>query len=521
MRKEYRFWLIAAAAGIAATAGLASLEGASRAAPNACADPLSATGSFGLDLTSEETAAIRRFYINHNDGCAWSDQSEATLEDALGRASDQGLDADRYHPDALRRPDYRSLAARDVAATAMALRYAHDMTSGRIALTQIDDDVAIPAPPFDAMSGLAEALERGDLASWLKGLEPEDPAYRRLVSALAAYRAAASRGGWTAIPSGPTLNLGQVDPRVDILRRRLRAEGDLATSPSGPLFDQATKQALQSFQRRHGLADDGRLGPATIAALNVPANDRLDQILANLERWRILGRALSATGVTVNAAAATAMLTEDHRLVLSMRAIVGDKKHPTPMLLSAIDAVVLNPPWVVPRSIIKHEIEPALRRDPGYLEKNRMSWIGNQLVQAPGPKNSLGLIKFDLPNPFSVYMHDTPARSLFTESMRARSHGCVRLERPLDLAIDLLKGDPAWSRDHLVSTIDRGATVKAPLPRRVSVAFLYWTVFVDDDGTVEFRDDLYGRDARLLAALRRQRPAPLASAHSEVGCETG
>ncbi|HLG88198.1 MAG TPA: L,D-transpeptidase family protein [Alphaproteobacteria bacterium] len=496
---------------------------AARAEAEDCANPLAlaATAMPDLDLTAEETAAIGRFYVARDNRCAWNLQSATTLKAVLARASEQGLDPDRYHADAIRARDTQDATSRDLTATAMALRYAYDMTMGRIDLTSVDDDTAIPVPSIDPAASLADAMEHGTLDNWLARLEPSDPAYRKLVTALAFYREVAGRGGWAPIAPGPTLDIGQSDPRVSSLKRRLSAEGYLPARISGHLFDQATKAALQSFQRRHGLVADGRLGGRTIAALNVPLDERLNQIEANLERRRILDRALPTSGVTVNAPAATATLTEDGQPILSMRAIVGDWQHPTPMLVSTIDTIVINPPWIIPRSIIRHEIEPALRRDPQYLEHNRMRWIGDQLVQAPGPRNSLGQIKFELPNRFSVYMHDTSTRALFAQDMRARSHGCVRLERPLDLALELLKADTNWSHDKLVSKIDEGKTTRVRLPTPVPVAFVYWTVFVDDDGALEFRDDLYGRDARLMDALRGRPTAPIKSAQAEICCNAG
>ena len=499
------------------------LVGPARAEANRCDDPLTAAAVAmpDLDLDAAETAALGRFYTARDNRCAWTKQAEAILEAVLASASEQGLDPDRYHVDAIRRRDAEDETSLDLTATAMALRYAHDMTMGRIDLNSVDDDVAIPVPSIDTASGLADAMDHGSVADWLDRLAPPGKDYHQLVTALAFYRDAASRGGWSAIAAGPTLDIGQSDSRVRALKRRLNAERYLATKEFGPHFDEATKTALQSFQRRHGLVPDGRLGRGTIAALNVSVDERVDQILANLERRRILGRALPASGVTVNAPSATAILTENGEPVVSMRAIVGDWEHPTPMLVSTIEAIVLNPPWVIPQSIIRHEIEPALGRDPRYLEHNRMRWIGGQLVQAPGPKNSLGQIKFELPNPFWVYMHDTPARALFAEDMRARSHGCVRLERPIDLAIALLKNDSRWSYDALVSKIDEDRTSRLNLPEPVAVAFVYWTVFADDDGTVDFRDDVYGRDARLMDALRGQRPAPTTSAKAETCCNSG
>jgi murein L,D-transpeptidase YcbB/YkuD len=192
----------------------------------------------------------------------------------------------------------------------------------------------------------------------------------------------------------------------------------------------------------------------------------------------------------------------DGETVSSMRAVVGDPEHQTPMLISAIRDVEINPPWIVPVSIIHKEIAPRLRRDPGYLAREAMSWRDGQLVQSPGPRNSLGRLKFEFANPFSVYLHDTPEHRLFALDMRALSHGCVRLEHPLDLAQALL--DDA-TQDPITQAIASGETSRMRLPTAMPVAVLYWSVLVEADGTVDFRDDLYHRDARLVAALRMPR----------------
>jgi murein L,D-transpeptidase YcbB/YkuD len=255
-----------------------------------------------------------------------------------------------------------------------------------------------------------------------------------------------------------------------------------------------------SFQRRHGIAPDGHVGRDTLRALNVSIEQRVQQIAANLERRRFFGHVVPATRIEVNAAAATMTLYRNWNAALAMRAVVGDPEHPTPMLVSfKLAAIVLNPPWVIPSSIIHKEMLPKEERQPGYLAHNDIHWSGRQLVQSPGPKNALGRIKFEFANPFSVYLHDTPAHSLFAKYDRADSHGCVRLEKPGDLALALL--NDKWPRDRIEQTIARGATVRIGVRDGPPVVLAYWTVFTDPDGMLEFRDDIYGRDAQLIAAM--------------------
>ncbi|MEI9987940.1 MAG: L,D-transpeptidase family protein [Aliidongia sp.] len=277
----------------------------------------------------------------------------------------------------------------------------------------------------------------------------------------------------------------------------------------GDKLDGKVLDALKHFQQRHGLTPDGRLGKQSFAALNVSLAERTGQIVANLERRREVARLLAPTRIEVNVAAATVTVLRDGQAVSMMRAIVGDAEHQTPMLISNIRDVEINPPWIVPASIIKKEIRPKMKRDPDYLAHNEMSWADGQLIQAPGDKNSLGHLKFEFANPFSVYLHDTPMHRLFALDGRALSHGCVRLEHPLDLAQTLLADA---TPDPIQQAIDSGTTSRMRLPASMPVAVLYWSVLVDPDGTVDFRDDLYKRDARLLAALHKPRRLPSAGA---------
>jgi len=288
------------------------------------------------------------------------------------------------------------------------------------------------------------------------------------------------------------------------LERRLRAEGDIADSDTDDDYNPIA-DGLRRFQRRHGNAARGRVDQKTLDALNVSAHEGVLQIAANLERWRTYSRIPAATRVEVNVAAAVMTLYRDNEPTMIMNVVVGKPKHDTPILQSTITTVVINPPWIVPKSIIEKEIKPAIERRPDYLEHNRMYWQGDQIIQEPGPGNSLGRIKFEFPNTYGVYLHDTPAHALFKDIDRAQSHGCVRLERPVDLAEELLRenGDE-WSREAIEQAIQEGETVRVQLAQEIPVTLTYWTAYVDDNGTVEFRPDVYGRDAPLAATLMPQ-----------------
>jgi murein L,D-transpeptidase YcbB/YkuD len=244
-----------------------------------------------------------------------------------------------------------------------------------------------------------------------------------------------------------------------------------------------------------------------LAALNVTAADRAEQIAANLERWRWMPRTLPARRVTVNIADASLSLLEAGQAPLSMRVVVGQPKKRTPMLDDQIRAVVLNPPWMVPHDIAVKEIWPKIRRDPGYMQ--REGYVvrpGGGLMQKPGPRCALGSIKFELSNPFDVYLHDTPSHSLFAQPNRALSHGCMRVEQPNALAKRLLADDPLWTAEKVDVAILTGKTQRIALKTPVPATVAYWTAFVDADGTMEFRPDVYGWDRDLRERLAANDP---------------
>jgi murein L,D-transpeptidase YcbB/YkuD len=332
---------------------------------------------------------------------------------------------------------------------------------------------------------------------------------------------------------------------VPALRRRLAASGDLPPSRARARVAAARYggdlvAAVRRFQARHGLHPDGIVGAATIAALNVSAAERARQVTLNLERWRWLPRALEARHIAVNAAAATLEAVEANRAVLTSRVVVGEPRFPTPVLRASVEAVVVNPPWRVPPSIATGEILPRLREDRWYLADNEIvileRWDSDafglgidwstvsaepfpfRLWQRPGPANPLGRLKLDMPNRFHVHLHDTPARSLFEGPVRAASHGCVRVERARALAAWVLDTPGAGEKPDVEAMIAAGATRRVAVPAPVPVYLLYWTAFVDAEGVLHFRDDVYGRDARLAAALEGRPAAPAIPGPAPAGC---
>jgi murein L,D-transpeptidase YcbB/YkuD len=390
--------------------------------------------------------------------------------------------------------------------------------------------------------GGGREIGNGDgVPATLAGLAPRAAGYARLREALAFYRGLAAHGGWPAIPPGGLLRLGDSGPRVAALAARLRATGELpaasasaaASDRTAPVrFDAALAAALSRFQAAHGLPAKGEVADeATLAALDVPVERRVRQLELNMERWRWMAGDLGSRYILVNLPDYLLTVVDGGRVAMTMKVIVGKASLETPVFSDLMTEIVLNPAWHIPDTIAAHEIVPALLRDPGYLRRkgyelrrrdggaagvepgtigeDQVRNLGTpgspyRLVQPPGPENALGHYKFVINDDFDVYLHDTPSTQLFARSERDFSHGCVRLEKPAELASYLLAGDPKWTPEAVAAAVAAGERVTIPLRRPLPVHILYQTAWVDAAGTVQFRDDVYGHDRWLegeLAAL--------------------
>ena len=386
------------------------------------------------------------------------------------------------------------------------LRYARQVHSGRLEASDFDDEWALRPATFDPRPGLEAALAQNGLAAWLANLSPQFPGYKQAVKQLAAYRDIAAKGGWDRIPAGRKLEPGAQDRRVAALRARLAIEDSSAPATGPDMLDPPLVEALKAFQRRHGLVDDGTVGPGTVAALNVPVERRIAQIQANLERWRWLPDTLPPDRVDVNIPAALTTLVRAGQVALEMKAAPGRKTDHTPMLQSSISGVVLNPPWNIPQSIAEAEILPKAREHPGYLLEEEIEVIynpdgGQRLQQKAGAKSALGQVKFEFDNRFGVYLHDTPSKAAFDRTTRTVSHGCVRLEKPRELAAQLLQGQADWSPEALGAAIDAGDTKRVALERPMPVFLFYWTAYAGPDGAMIFYPDPYDWDEELLRKI--------------------
>jgi len=428
-----------------------------------------------------------------------------------------------------------SQEAKRLSVRAAALAYASKALGQRLRPLTVNKLWAIEPPKRDVVAEFAAARTESRLASWLREAEPATLEYVRLKSVYRQYAALSSAGGWRPLPVGKALKSGDSSEIIAQLRIRLIQEGyaiqqaavpaavvpgAAATVLSAPaaadpnLFDTGLASTLAIFQARHGLDTDGKLGPATRNALNVTVNTRLDQIEANLERLRWMPRPLPRDRMEVDTGLAEATLFRDDKPALRMRTVVGKPKTKTPMFASQLEAVVFNPPWNVPAGIAKNEILPKAARQPGYWASEGFVMTEHGVQQRPGPRNALGQLKFDLPSPFGVYLHDTPSRSAFGRTDRALSHGCMRLEKPRDLAQWAL----AWSPDAVDAAIKTGETTRRALPAPIPLFVVHRTVFVDEAGAVNFRIDSYGWDEVLTRALATSRPIVVAEVDHVTEC---
>ncbi len=378
----------------------------------------------------------------------------------------------------------------------------------------------------DPVAFIEQTIASRNLGQTINAWKVSHPSYSRLKEALGAYRAIRDNGGWEGVPPGPALRKGMIDPRVSALRKRLAITDNLEEPTTDHLtFDGALQQKVIHFQHRHGLKEDSVVGRDTLAALNVPVEDRIDQIRVNLERARWVLRDPGETFVLVDIAGFRVLFNKDNKVIWSCRAQVGQPFRDTPVFRSQITQIELNPAWVVPPTIFEKDILPAARKDPSYLNKKGIKVLDSHgqevnpdtvnwslyparpfpytLRQSPGARNALGRIKIIFPNPYSVYMHDTPHKELFASEDRTFSSGCIRLEKPFELA-ELLLDDPTrWGAGNIMKAGESGKTRALILSRPVTILLLYVTVEVDKDGVVFFKKDPYNRDRDVLGGLGR------------------
>jgi murein L,D-transpeptidase YcbB/YkuD len=482
----------------------------------------------------------KQFYQKRSNAPAWIDDRKPTAQmdqliAALQHADREGLDPALYNASTLaaRRQEAgrgfltaqgfaeREATDLDVWLTYLYLQYASDLTSGLSNLSHADPEWKIAGKKVDVLSLLERSLDDNRVGDSLKELTPAHPQYTRLRDALQQYRDIAARGGWPELPAALKLKPGQRSPDVPALARRLAITGDFAGTvlDGDTAYSPELQEAVKRFQRRHGLPDDGVVAPATVAQLNVPVERRIEQISLNLERWRWLPRDLGERYVLVNIPEYRLEVWDHGKVPVSMRVVVGKKDTPTPIFNDEMTYVVFAPYWNVPSDIASKETIPSVMKDPAFLDKTNMEVLDHsghvvdpssidlsqpgayRFRQRPGGKNSLGYVKFMFPNQFNVYLHDTPAESLFARAARSFSHGCVRVEQPEQLAAYVLGDQPDWTPDRIEAAMHGGQEKSVKLRQPIPVYLGYFTARPAADGILQFRDDVYGIDARQQTLL--------------------
>lgn len=483
-----------------------------------------------VDIASGELLA--EFYERRNFNTAWNAPAQIdALLAAIESSYLEGFNPADYHLDKVRKGQAllstelttQARAVIDLALTDSLIRLGYHHRFGKVNPYNLDPhwNFVRKLSDRDPVDILQQAIDSADVEQTLESLFPQVPMYTELQNALATYRQLAEQGGWPTVADGPTIKPGATDVRLPAIRARLLVTNELmkTSATQATVYGESLQQAVRRFQFRHGLDEDGVIGPATLAALNVPVSRRVDQLRASLERARWVMHSVTDDYIVVNVAGFTARLVRDQQTVWETRVQVGSEYHQTPVFRDEMKYVVLKPTWTVPYSIATKEMLPRIQREADYFEKrdfdikNRdgelvtadsIDWqslsrgnFGYTFVQRPGPNNALGQVKFIFPNEHSVYLHDTPSKALFDKAKRAFSHGCIRVEQPMELA-QLLLADKGWDSERIAANKE---TETVFLSQPLTVLIMYWTASVLPDGTVQFFNDIYDRDDAVLEAL--------------------
>jgi L,D-transpeptidase YcbB len=478
--------------------------------------------------------ALEAYYQTFGGELLWLASSRANaLISRLKNAEADGLDPNDYPSKQLATisatgpsADKRGLAIIELYFSSAFLEYASDLKVGRFLPSKVDPNFFIESRTIDQQAALKDLAQTDSIDRFFDAWQPPGQRYAALRAVLAKYRALAAKGGWNTVPLGESIKPGMSDPRIPAIRTRLSltdaASGEVGTA-EGQLYGNALVEVVKRFQARQGLEGDGVIGSTTIVAMNVPVQERIKSIILAMERLRWMPENLGQQYLIVNIAGFELRRVNAGKVEERMAVVVGKPYHRTPVFSDRIRFLEFNPYWNVPPDIAVNEELPVLRRNPAGLSAQGFEVVrGNQvsdpssvdwssvgpghfpyqLRQRPGPNNALGRVKFMFPNPHNVYLHDSPARNLFERNVRAFSHGCIRLSRPLDLAEQVLRvgGVQGWSKERIndvvASTKNTVVNLREPLPVHIT----YLTAWADD-GVANFRQDIYGHDAKLLAAL--------------------
>ena len=485
-----------------------------------------------------DLAPLVEFYQKRKFEPLWSDDTGRLdkaydLLQILLNARAEGLLPGDYYLDEIRQtwPSNTTdgTARLDLLLSAALYRYSNDVYAGRLEDGDLDPDWHIRNKPLDIGKLFADVARKSTITPLLKQLPPQHTGYQALKEQLRSLRAQARQGGWPRFEFGPVLEPGVQHRQVLQLRRRLVQTGDMVVDPFPDMnvYDRWLEGAVKRYQTRHGLEVDGKVGPQTRRSLNVTLGERIQQVRINMERWRWLPRELGKRYVMVNMTGFELSIVENDLETLSMPVIIGKTYRSTPTFSSRLSYMEYNPYWTIPKTIVFEDIIPRQRRNPDYLSSRSIKvyrgWENPREVapgtidwgdinpdrfpywmrQEPGPKNALGRIKFMFGNPYEVYLHGTPDKHLFDRVVRAFSSGCIRVKDPVRLAAFLLNDGSQLMEEDVLANIHLGINQRVVLPNRVPIYIVYWTAWVDQNGNMHYRDDIYGRDTQLRRLFDR------------------
>jgi murein L,D-transpeptidase YcbB/YkuD len=478
-----------------------------------------------LSLQAISDSLIHVFYRENQLKTFWvSEQSRGDLINTLLNVVEEGLFEKHFDLDSIQKNENiletlseKELIAYDFLLTENLLRYIYNVSKGRVNPKEMYGDYDLKPVTFDFKTTLLK-FQKENFDKVINDLKPQHLVYKRLKTALKLLDEFPNEN-FTRIEIDDKLEVNDSTNTVIAVKERLIFWKDLKPQDSiTPVFDEETELAVKKFQMRHGLATDGVVGVGTLYALNKTPKQRKQQIIANMERWRWYPRDLGNEYLIINIPDYTLHAVKKNDTTKTNRVIVGKSSRRTPVLTSTFSHLVFNPTWTIPPTIKKNDIVPSVKRDRGYLASKNMTvydtqgnkvsaedWnekdaLSYRYVQSPGANNSLGLVKFMFPNRFMVYLHDTNSRSFFDRANRSLSSGCVRVQDPFDLAAYLLDDKKKWSLETINALVKTNNTKEAKMTKDVNVHLFYWTAW-SENGTLQFRDDLYNKDEALYKAL--------------------
>ncbi|HET8920370.1 MAG TPA: L,D-transpeptidase family protein [Xanthobacteraceae bacterium] len=462
--------------------------------------------------SKKDRTQIEVFYSSRNYAPLWIADGKPTARATAAIGYLRHVDADGLDPADYPVPNFEALSApadladAEIKLTAAVVTYAHHASVGRVHWSRVSADIEYSTPVADPGDILAAIAGASDVVTTLDSYEPQTPGYRALKAKLADIRAGKIDKSKPPIAGGPVLKVGMADERVPALRERLGVTGN-----DGNTYDKTLAEAVKKFQQQHDLSATGTLGAATLDALNGRAQPErvTDVIIANMERWRWMPHRFADTYVIVNLPDFTLRVMHDGKQLWTTRIVIGKPEMPTPIMTAEMKYITVNPTWNVPPSIVNHEYLPALAQDPTVLERMGLHVDRNadgsiHIYQPPGDKNALGRIRFNFPNKFLVYQHDTPDKYMFAYDKRAFSHGCMRVQDPVHYAevlLSLVRPSDGYTEDRIRRMFGSSEN-DIQFPTFIPVNLTYQTAFVDDAGKLELREDIYGRDRALLAILK-------------------